>query len=85
MENVVAARRQKLVSYRVSIRRMWRNEVFMSRLGDIRMVEERRLPRTKFGKFNAYLYVDMLQAFCLSKLIVSTFRDRKLLKRKAER
>ena len=40
----MAARRQKLVSYRVSIRRMWRNDVFMSRLGDIRIVEERRLP-----------------------------------------
>ena len=44
MEKVVAARRQKLVSYRVSISRMWRNEVFMSRLGDIKMVEESRLP-----------------------------------------
>ena len=46
MENVVAARRQKLVSYMVSISRMWRKEVFMSRFGDIRMVEERRLPGT---------------------------------------
>ena len=46
MENVVAARRQKLVSYRVSISRMWRKEVFMSRFGDIRMVEESRLPGT---------------------------------------
>lgn len=47
MEKVVAARRQKLVSYRVSISRMWRNEVFMSRLGDIKMVEDRRLPGGK--------------------------------------
>ena len=42
----MAARRQKLVSYRVSISRMWRKEVFMSRFGDIRMVEESRLPGT---------------------------------------
>ena len=41
----MAASRQKLVSNRVSISKMWRNEVFMSRLGDIRMVEDSRLPR----------------------------------------